>query len=197
MSITSTMTTTPVMFDLCCGLGGASAAMRDRGWDVTSFDLLADCKPDVLIDVSNLLNLPRRADLVWASPPCQQFSVHGLPWKNAVKARRDPDLTIVEACYRLITQSQPRFWVIENVFAARKWLTPILGPVASTIDGHVLWGRLPGLIPQFKRQGTKTKETVGPRKLRHQIRSVIPYEISLAIALAVERRLADATSSQP
>lgn len=187
----------PVMHDLCCGLGGASAAMRDRGWNVTTYDCLADCHPNVLCDVRNLLSIPRGAHFVWASPPCQQFSLHNLPWKRAVAARVEPDLSITAACCRLIQQSQPRFWIVENVFAARKWLTPMLGPVATTIDGHVLWGRLPGLIPQCKRQGTKTKENVGPRKLRHQIRSVIPYEISLAIALAVERRLADETISQP
>lgn len=48
-----------LMLDLCCGLKGASAAMRDRGWEVVR---------------------GRRPDLVWASPPCTEFSRESMPW---------------------------------------------------------------------------------------------------------------------
>jgi hypothetical protein len=185
------------MIDLCCGLGGASAAMRDRGWQVTTYDCMADVKPDVLCDVRNLIRLPRGADLIWASPPCAQFTLHQLPYKSCVRKRQDPDLSVVNACRRLIDDSAPNFWVIENVMASRRWLTPILGPVAARTSGHVFWGKLPGLLPDaHSAKGEITRRTHANRK-SHLLKSVIPYEISLAIALAVERRLADESAAQP
>jgi hypothetical protein len=179
------------MLDLCCGLGGASRAMRERGWRVVRVDNLAICKPDVVADVRALPLRPFKIDLLWASPPCAQFTLWGLPWKQAVRLRREPDLSIVNAVRAAVDEWQPSYWVIENVWASRRWLTPILGPVRAMIDGHVLWGNLPGLVPQFKRTGSKTKETRGPGRLRHQLRAIIPYEISLAMALATERRVND------
>ena len=42
---------TPLMIDLCSGLGGASAAMRERGWRVVTVDNEATFSPDVVADV--------------------------------------------------------------------------------------------------------------------------------------------------
>jgi hypothetical protein len=185
------------MIDLCCGLGGASAAMRDRGWQVTTYDCMADVKPDVLCDVRNLINLPRAVDLVWASPPCSQFTVHQLPFKSCVRARREPDMSVFHACKRLIDESAPQWWVIENVMSSRKWVTPFLGPVAARLCGHVLWGRLPGLLPDVPYHKHANYDHMWQSRKRHLLKSVIPYEISLAIALAVEGRLADESATQP
>src|SRR5688500_15421118 len=40
-----------VGLDLCCGLGGASSAWRDRGWDVTTLDADPRFDADVTADV--------------------------------------------------------------------------------------------------------------------------------------------------
>lgn len=179
------------MLDLCCGLGGASSAMRARGWRVVSVDNLIDVKPTIVADVRALPLRCFQLDLLWASPPCAEFSLWRLPWKQAIRLRREPDLSISYAIRAEIDRWAPRFWIVENVWASRPWLTPIFGPVRTMIDGHVLWGNLPGLVPQFHRSGTKTKETRGPCKLRHQLRAMIPYEISLALARSVEERAHD------
>jgi site-specific DNA-cytosine methylase len=179
------------MLDLCCGLGGASRAMRERGWRVVGVDNLIDVRPDVVADVRALPLSPFQLDLLWASPPCAEFSLWRLPWKQAIRLRREPDLSIAFAVRDEIARWRPRFWIVENVWASRPWLTPIFGQVRAMVSGHVLWGNLPGLVPQFHRFGTETKETRGPSKLRHQLRAIIPHEISLAVAIATERRVND------
>lgn len=179
------------MLDLCCGLGGASRAMRERGWRVIGVDNFVAIVPDVVADVRALPLRAHMIDLLWASPPCAQFTLWRLPWKQAIRLRETPDLSIALAIRTTISEWRPRFWIVENVWASHPWLTPIFGPVRAMIDGHVLWGNLPGLVPQFKRNRTKTKATHGPSHLRHQIRAIIPYEISLAVAVATERRIHD------
>ena len=37
-----------LMLDLCSGLGGASKAMKERGWDVITVDVNPEFSPDVL-----------------------------------------------------------------------------------------------------------------------------------------------------
>lgn len=163
--------------------------MRDRGWRVVSVDNRADVSADVVADVRALPLKPFAVDLLWASPPCAEFSLWRLPWAQAVRLRKEPDLTISLAVRAAIALWRPRFWIVENVWASRPWLTEIFGPVRCMISGHVLWGELPGLLPDFHRVATKTKETHGPSRLRHQIRALIPYPISEAVAIATERRL--------
>ena len=34
-----------LMLDLCCGLGGASRAMRERGWEVVTVDIVPEFNP--------------------------------------------------------------------------------------------------------------------------------------------------------
>lgn len=179
----------PTMLDLCCGLGGASAAMRARGWRVIGVDNLEAVLPDVVADARALPLRDLQLDLLWASIPCEKFAITVMPWHRERAALNPPDLSCALAVRTELEKRRPRVWVVECVRASRRWLSPIFGPVRAMVDGHVLWGNLPGLIPQFHRSGGRTKESFGPQKLRHQKRSIIPYEISLAVALATERRI--------
>ncbi len=43
-----------VMLDLCCGLGGASRPMVERGWRVVRVDNRDDCAADVVADMRAL-----------------------------------------------------------------------------------------------------------------------------------------------
>ena len=62
-----------MVVDLFCGLGGFSQAFRDRGHRVIGVDIVPPA--DVLADVRNLpFNEKLRADVVLASPPCDEFT---------------------------------------------------------------------------------------------------------------------------
>ena len=175
------------MFDLGCGRGGASAAMRDRGWIVYRIDREHDVKADRYCDIRNLLSLPGDIDLLWASTSCSQFTITALPYGNLVHARRPIDLSVELAVRRLIDQSKPHYWLVENVRASRKWLSPIFGRVLCHTGSHVLWGNLPLLLAPVKsHKGGKVWTSWKGRK-RHLMLSTIPYEISEAIATTVER----------
>lgn len=215
-----------VWLDLCSGLGGASQPALDRGWRVIRVDIDPRFKPDIVADVRALPLRPFHVDVLWASPPCQEFARATLPWlkKPAWQECPDcedfycnihrkhthecacpeidewdtdpyaprggnPDLSIVLSVRHLVDEYKPRWWVIENTIHSRRWLKSALGPVAAVIPGHVLWGSLPGLLPQVKRT---PKESLWPRVNRAAERARMPYPIGEAICRAVERRTAEA-----
>lgn len=169
--------------DLCSGLGGASAPALDRGWRVIRVDIERRFKPDTVADIRNLPLSPFPIDVLWASPPCVEFARIAMPWLSHPTG--EPDLSISLAVKRIIEQFQPRYFVVENTRHSRKWLTPVFGPVAATIPGHIFWGRLPCLLPIPVR---RPKESLWPSENRAAERAKIPYPIGEAICRAVEAR---------
>ncbi len=95
----------PVMIDLCSGLGGASDPFRAAGWRVVTLDIDRRFTPDVLADVRNApLRRGAPVTFLWASPPCQQFS---LARAGAVRPLK-PDMSIVEGVLYAINLIGPR-----------------------------------------------------------------------------------------
>lgn len=164
------------MLDLFSGRGGASAAMRDRGWRVVTVELDASFRPDVVGDVSRL---PIRGqwDLVWASPPCTEFSRWNLPW---IEPKVAPDLTLWRAAEAAISALRPRWWVIENVRGAISWI----GRATRCHPPVFLWGHM----PLFDVKLRPWKERLSSTKRAE--RAEIPYELSLALARACETEAA-------
>lgn len=167
-----------LMLDLCCGLKGASAAMRDRGWQVITLDIAPEFEPDIVADIRDWSWQGPRPDLVWASPPCEEFSRESMPWSRTGKT---PDLSLVKACKRIINECAPTWWVIENTRGASSWLLPLLGPPAQIIFPYYLWGHFP-ILPRVR--GTRKKESLPSTKAAERAR--IPYSLSMALAMAIE-----------
>jgi len=169
------------MIDLCSGLGGASQAMKDRGWEVITIDNDYRFKPDLCIDVRKFhgFNFNFKVDLIWASPPCTEFAREWMPW---TKTGLTPDMSIVKACLKIIENMKPRYWIIENVQGAVKYFEPLIGKPRKVINPYFLWGHFPPLgdIKITKRKKESYSSTQRADRAR------IPGEISLAVALAIE-----------
>jgi hypothetical protein len=180
-----------IWLDLCSGLGGASQPALDRGWTVIRIDVERRFGPDIVADIRSLpINPARlRPTVLWASPPCQEFSKHGLRCFYPNPER--PDISIAQ-----------------NVWASRPWLTRLFGPVRAMPPGHALWSNLAFLLPSVMphKSGRRAFAHIGrnvpayvsnPRPghnrafiphLRHMPAEAakIPYEIGEAICRTVE-----------
>jgi hypothetical protein len=168
------------MLDLFSGQGGASAAMVERGWDVVTVDNNPEFNCTITADLATFeWEQDRPVDLLWASPPCTEFSRESMPW---CKTGKPPSLNLAEAALRIVEQVKPNWWILENVRGSRPWLKPLLGhPVARTGPVY-MWGNLPPmLIPRV----LPYKEKLSGK--RPDLRSIIPYEVSRAVAVGVER----------
>ena len=154
-----------VMLCLCSGYSGESQAFREDGeaWTVIRIDDSSEvCKenPGTLqYDVKSWIDwidrLPRNIDLVWASPPCGEFTTAG-------KRPSKPDMSILLACKEIIDHLKPRHWIIENVRGARKFFQPMLGGVPQVIGPFWFWGVFPHLAVHVERKG-KLKQRIGGR----------------------------------
>ncbi len=165
-----------LMLDLFSGLGGASQAMRERGWKVVRVDIEPKFEPDIVADIAEFHWEGERPTLVWASPPCTEFSKAFMPWYDF----HTPDLSLVEHAKRIIRETEPVYWVIENVKGAVRYL----GTPAMIIEPFYFWGHFPP-VPKVKHRHRKQKFT-GEKP---ELRAKIPYEISLAFALSIEKQL--------
>jgi site-specific DNA-cytosine methylase len=163
------------MLDLCSGLGGASQAMRERGWTVITLDNEAVFKPDIVADLCTWIYDGPRPDLIWASPPCTEFARESMPWSRTGNA---PDLALVNAVFRIVAGAQPRYWILENVRGAMPWL----GPPREIHGPFYLWGHFPRL--GRPRLCMRLKESYSSKQRAE--RAKISRALSVAVALAVE-----------
>ncbi len=167
-----------LMLDLCAGLGGASAAMRDRGWEVITVDNDARFNCTITTDVRFWSWDGPRPDLIWASPPCVEFAREFMPWS---KTGKTPDMSIVDACFRIVQETGPRYWVIENVKGALSWIGPALGRPAYICNPYYLWGWFPDISHVYVKSD---KEKLSSSQAAR--RAMIPYTLSLGMAYAIE-----------
>jgi len=136
--------------DLFCGLGGWAEGLLAEGYTVIGFDIERRPYPAQLVlqDVTTLHGSQfRNADLIVASPPCQEYSYRAMPWKRA-KALPPPDNTLFDACWRIQREASEAAgrhipMVVENVNGAQKWV----GKARWHFGSYYLWGDVPALMP--------------------------------------------------
>jgi len=181
------------MLDLYSGLGGASEAFIEAGCLVVRVDNNPDLevRNTVLADASYAFNLvsDEKFDLIWASPPCLEFSrAFSAPAPTALREGRpfSPDLRDVHKAHEIIKRLKPRYWVIENVVGSIRHLEPILGEPSQIIGSFVLWHNLPRIVVCRDFKHSKYDNDPGQHDpLRSNKRAKIPIEISRAVLEAV------------
>lgn len=183
------------MLDLFAGIGGASAAMCERDWDVITIDSRPELEPTVVADINTWRYSGPPVDLLWASPPCAEFAKDDKRcWYPQAEP---PNLNLLAAALRLVCEVRPKWWLIENVRGARRWFEPVLGAPVLQAPPLYLWGRPPPglLLPQLRAFKEHVSRRSSDRRLlrmtsddrRRQLRAVVPWEISYAVATACER----------
>jgi len=184
------------MLDLYSGLGGASEAMVRAGWSVYRLEnnpALTELERTYGVDVLTLepqwLRDIGPVDLLWASPPCLEFSLaYMAPGPLAQREGRpfEPDLGLIEKAIQVRDEIDPRFWCFENVRGAIRHWEPLLGPPTQIIGPFVLWHNLPRIILPYEFEHLKKdNDTWSTEPLRANIKGKIPIEISEAVLAAV------------
>ena len=157
-----------LMLDIYAGLGGASEAFyRFPNWDVYRVDnnpLLSEVPNMRMLDLASSDGIPvnwaldvatpGEIDLVWASPPCDDFSLgFHAPGPTAKRNGEDfePDMQHLTRSLEIIRFLKPKWWVIENVAGASRIFSDFLDVEKPTqiIRPYFLWGRFPHIeMPQ-------------------------------------------------
>lgn len=151
--------------DLFCGLGGWTEGLLAEGWEVIGFDIerheYDGLKYPAQLVLQDVLTLDgaqfREAELIVASPPCQEYSYMAMPWSLA-KAKREWYLESPErinalnrlflACFRLQREASVAAGrhiplIVENVRGAQEWV----GRSRWNFGAFHLWGDVPALMP--------------------------------------------------
>ncbi|MFD1776675.1 DNA cytosine methyltransferase [Paenibacillus rhizophilus] len=106
----------------CCG-GGAGRGLHQAGFEVTGVDINPQKRYPFKFIQSDVMQLSidflREFDFIWASPPCQAYTLAGTQWRR--EGKEYPDL--IEATRAMLIESGVP-WVIENVPEA-----PLKNPV--------------------------------------------------------------------
>jgi hypothetical protein len=157
----------PLAIDLFCGLGGWAESLLAEGYEVVGFDIerhvYGEHRYPAQLVVQDVLTLDgaqfHDADLIVASPPCQEYSYMAMPWSRAkakaaaIRADRTgralADLNrLFDACFRIQREAcaaAGRYipMVVENVRGAQPWV----GRARWNFGSYYLWGDVPALMP--------------------------------------------------
>jgi len=177
-----------IAVDLGCGLGGWARGFVDLGFIVHGYDIIDFSKqyPGIFhrcdLMECDIEQIPR-PDVVLASPPCTEFTKASMPRSWYPHPDIDGGLKIFNRFREITSLLKPKFYVIENVRGAQKYV----GRADFHIGSRYFWSNVePFTVVADDIYG---KSKVTHNKMRPWIRSMIPYSISRAFAEKIWRDL--------
>ena len=182
------------IFSGCTEYGSEVQAFRDRGHNVTTLGMCGDV--DIKQDIRDVhfYHANGYYDFMTFHPPCTEFTKAN--WRLGKCKDRTPDMSIVKACFRIVQEAKPTFWMIEN---PQGCLRHFIGRPQYCIKygnyGHYsqkptdLWGVLPWFGSYQnnnvkKYTGNLSAHSFGPRSPSK--RSLVPYGLSMVICKSIE-----------
>jgi len=174
--------------DVCCGLGGSSDGLAEAGFKIIGIEIephICELYKHPVIN-ADIREIPgkwfRGYDLIWASPPCRDFSRMNRfkHWKEPA----DPEgkgLELVKACLQFIEDAQPKYWILENVMGLEKYLgeAPRCRARLSKTMIRGFWGNFPAFLIPKSLSKRNIWDIQGP--LRKWERAKIPTCVSKAL----------------
>lgn len=135
--------------ELFCGTKSFSNVAKEWGHNTFTVDIRSIFSPDLVKDIMemDMSELPDRIDVLWASPPCECFSVAsiGKNWdggKCGYVPKTDKTknaLRLLERTVEIIKAKNPVYWFIENPRCmTRKVLPNILDKFGLDWSQHTI-----------------------------------------------------------
>ena len=179
------------ILDLCSGTGSATKPFKDRGHEVITIDMF-DKRADILADIC-YLPVKGEFDFIWMSPPCTEFTL--VNWRLGKCKDRKPDLSVIKACFELVDQLKPTYWMIENPRACMRHFIGLPQKSIYYSDYGYKFNKptdLWGLFPDFPDQvnsNKQYKQLQNTSSINKDDRHTIPYNLGLSICIAIENEL--------
>ena len=140
------------VLELCAGSKSFTKVCQSMGWDCTTVDVNPRYEPDILADVRSLHFTEGEFDVIWASPPCEHYSI--------AKTRGERNLphydSIAIACLKIIDEVKPLVWIVENPMGLLRHRPFMTGLPKWTVD-YCMFG-----APYRKRTDLFMSDNMGP-----------------------------------
>jgi|TARA_Y100000310_G_C20576164_1_gene760519 hypothetical protein len=108
-----------VSLELFCGTKSFSKIVKNYVSKTVTTDMNNKFEPSICDDIFNLNFKEKEFDIIWASPPCEGFSVasighHWNPDHTPKTKKAEEALRIVKKTIEIIKNVKPKYWFIEN-----------------------------------------------------------------------------------
>jgi hypothetical protein len=209
-----------IIYDFFAGTGSSTKAFENAGHTIISFELdkyfeATDHRDIQTLNAAELISLYGQPDFIWASPPCQKFSVASL-WKYWAKGPNGSvpkhpavyeAIDLIKHTIKLMNDLNPTYgWLMENPRAMLRkqdfmqeiprWTVTYCQYGDTRMKPTDVWGTIEGWTPRpMCAPGRDCHESSpagtnagGTGKLRNaRLRSMIPYELGEEICKLIER----------